>query len=435
MSNPNKHIIAIVVFTVFLDIVGFSIIFPLFPSLLEHYLSVEGADSVIGKLIAVLSSIAGDDTNAVVTLFGGVLGSIYGALQFVFSTFWGALSDRFGRRKTLIVTLVGTCIANLLWAFSGTFTVLIAARVLGGIMAGNISTASAVIADSTTSENRAMGMGFVGMSIGLGFILGPAIGAGLLQIPLEITYSGAAFALNPFSIAAFGALALNVINLIWALKRLPETLPEEKRSKETSFNPINRFKGLQLPGVFRVNLLYLIFMLGFTAAEFTLTFMASERFGYSEMNLAGLFVYIGLIIALVQGGIVRRVVPKYGERKVAFIGLAITGPGYLFTGAASSTLMLYIGLGCMAVGSALVMPTLSALISRYTSEENQGLALGTFRSMGSLSRSVGPIVGAGLYFLYGSASPYLLSALALVLPLWIVRTLPDPSKQSVSASN
>ena len=176
-------------------------------------------------------------------------------------------------------------------------------------------------------------------------------------------------------------------------------------------------------------------MLGFTAAEFTLTFMATDRFGYSEMNLAALFVYIGLIIALVQGGIVRRVVPKYGERKVAFIGLAVTGPGYLFTGAASSTLMLCFGLGCMAFGSALVMPTLSALISRYTAENNQGLALGTFRSMGSLSRSIGPIVGATLYFLYGSASPYLLSALALTIPLWLVRTLPSPASEPTSLAN
>lgn len=426
-----RSVLGLVFLTVFLDIVGFSIIFPLFPDLLDHYLARSGEGSLLSELIIKLREFAGDDTNAVETLFGGLLGSIYGLLQFVFATVWGGLSDRIGRRVTLLVTLAGTALSYILWVFAGSFMVLIVARVLGGIMAGNISTASAAVADTTTARDRAKGMGIVGMAIGLGFILGPAIG-GLTLGWIELgdpTASVGTFALNPFSGPALCALILSVLNLVWVATRFPETLPPERRNQGTrshTLNPFKRLATLHFPGVVRTNLIYFIYLVAFAAIEFTLTFLAKERLGYGPRDMVSIFVFVGLIIALVQGGLVRRLAPKYGERLLTRVGLVLTVPGFLMIGRAHDKPLLYGGLAFMAFGSALVMPCLSALISRYTPSDRQGLALGTFRSMGSLSRAMGPILGAAGYWYFGSQAPYQAGGVLLLVPIFMAFALPKP---------
>lgn len=418
----------IVFLTVFLDIVGFAVIFPLFPSMLEHYVELEGADSAIGQLATWLGTIASADSNAVQTLFGGLLGSVYGLLQFVFATIWGGLSDRTGRRPTLLLTLTGTVCACVLWVFAGSFMILVAARILGGIMAGNISTASAAVADTTSSKDRAKGMGMVGMAIGLGFILGPALGGFLAGWRLD-SGSTATFALNPFSGPAIASALLAIINLVWVWKRFPETLPQDRRAKsETrSLNPLSRLKSLNLPGIATTNTLYLVYLTAFAGVEFTLSFLAVGRFNFSHQELAWMFVFVGLIIAFVQGGIVRRAAPRFGERAVARAGMLLTMPGFYMMGEAGTVGELYGGLAFMAVGSALVMPCLSALVSRYAPADRQGLALGTFRSMGSLGRALGPIIGAGIYWKLGSSAPYLGGAVVILIPLLMTLSLPAPT--------
>src|SRR5262249_53469247 len=147
--------------TVFLDMVGFSILFPIFPRMLDHYLALEGPSSAIGGLQGSLAHLAGGDANAVQTLFGGFLGSVYSLLQFLFAPVWGGLSDRIGRRPTLLVTLTGTLLGYALWIVSGSFALLVLSRLVAGLSSGNISTASAVIADVTEGKDRARGMGLV----------------------------------------------------------------------------------------------------------------------------------------------------------------------------------------------------------------------------------------------------------------------------------
>ena len=429
-GEKPRSVLGLVFLTVFLDIVGFSIIFPLFPDLLDHYLALSGEGSFLANLVERLRELAGGDENAVETLFGGLLGSIYGLLQFAFATIWGGLSDRIGRRPTLIVTLTGTALSYVAWVFAGAFWVLILARVLGGIMAGNISTASAAVADTTSTRDRAKGMGIVGMAIGLGFILGPAIGGLTLGLVEGAGTGGAAFALNPFSGPAVAALVLALVNLAWVVTRFPETLPATRRGQGDvthALNPFKRLATLDLPGVVRTNLIYFVYLVAFAAIEFTLTFLAKERLDYGPRDMVWIFVFVGLIIALVQGGLVRRVAPRFGERLVARVGLLLTVPGFLLIGRAESAGLLYVGLAFMAVGSALVMPCLSALISRYTPEDRQGLALGTFRSMGSLSRAFGPVLGAAGYWYYGSAAPYQAGAVALVIPIFLAIGLPAPA--------
>ncbi|MFO1077289.1 MAG: MFS transporter [Planctomycetota bacterium] len=433
--SASRSTLGIVFMIVFLDIAGFSIIFPLFPKLLEHYVAQEGADSAVGRLAEWLHGLAGRDENAVVTLFGGLLGSLYGLMQFVFSPIWGGWSDRVGRRHTLVVTMLGTALSYVAWTFAGSFALLVAARLLGGVMAGNISTAAAVAADTTSGKDRAKGMGIVGMAIGLGFILGPALGGISMAEPLRLDHALPGlqqlgpFGLNPFSTPAVVALVLCLLNFVWMLRRLPETLPPERRGAHPGtlsvLRPFHRLKSLEYPGVARAHWIYFVQLLAFAAMEFTLTFLAAERLDYGIGQITWMFVFSGFVIAMVQGGGAHRMVKKRGERKVATLGMSIMLPGYLVTGFADSTWMLYVGLFLLSAGSGFTMPAMSALVSRYVPADKQGLAQGTLRSLGSLSRASGPVLGGLMYWKFGSAVPYWVGALMTLWPILACRTLPE----------
>ena len=171
--------------------------------------------------------------------------------------------------------------------------------------------------------------------------------------------------------------------------------------------------------------------------EFTLPFLAVHRLAYEPRDNAWMFVFVGLTIALVQGGMVRRLAPRWGERRLATVGIALTMPGLVVVGLTGSSLQLYLGLALLAVGSALVMPCLSALVSRYAPTDRQGLALGIFRSLGALARAIGPVIGGLLYWSLGSWSPYVLGGAFLLLPLLLALRLPvvGPETSDVAAAS
>jgi MFS family permease len=426
---PGRSMLGTVFLTVFLDIVGFSILFPLFPALLTHYLELEGSQSAIGELVSWLQGFTGENQFALVALFGGLLGAIYSLLQFLFAPIWGGLSDRIGRRPTMLFTLSGTCLGYVLWIFAGSFWILILSRLINGIMAGNISTASAVVADTTDSKSRVRGMAMVGMAIGLGFVMGPAIGGSLSLIEFDPGVAQGGLALNRFSIIAAAAAAVAILNLFMAFTRLKETLPPEKRNQNKrigAWNPLGQVLRQELPGVARITFISFLYTVAFGAMEFSLTFLAAERFGYEPHDCAWLFVFIGLTIAFVQGGFVRRMAPKIGERKMLKAGLLLLLPGNAMIALASSPLVLYAGLFFMATGSAMAMPCMSSLASLYAPPERQGLILGQFRSAGSLARAIGPFLGGILYWYLGSASPYWAASVAMLLPLGLCLALPAP---------
>ncbi len=436
LPAESKRVLKLMFLTMFLDLMGFSIIFPLFPALAKHYLATDpdnvflrGIFGLVGDIQALGGEAAGSAGSVV--LFGGILGALYSLLQFVAAPAWGAISDRVGRKPVLVVSILGLFISYGLWFFAGTFTLLIAGRALGGLMSGNLSIASAVVADVTDQKNRSKGMAVVGIAFALGFIFGPAIGGISMLFSLTAAWPMLeTWGVNPFSTAALVSMVLALVNLFTVTLWFPETLPKEKRGQgmglHRTANLAKLFAPLPFKGTNQTNWAYFLFITAFAGMEFTLTFLAVERFGYSPLDNAKMFVFIGLLIGFTQGGYVRRKAHQVGEGRMAVQGLGLIVPGLLMIGWASSGGLLYAGLGFLAIGSAMVIPCLTSLVSLFTPAEEQGRALGQFRGLGSLGRVVGPLMASLAYWRWGGAPTYVAGAIALVIPMLMVRALPRP---------
>ena len=432
---PKTPALGVILLTIFIDLLGFSIIFPLFPALLGYYLKTDSNGGFLGWVIVqidALARLAGSHGNYREVLFGGVLGSLYGFLQFLFSPIWGSLSDRLGRRRVLLMTVAGTAFSYLLWVFSGSFLLFVVARLVGGGFAGNLSVATAAVADVTTRENRAKGMGLVGVAFGVGFLFGPAFGGlAALYNPLVHHPRLAAWGVNPFSTAAVVALGLSLVNLLWVTLRFKETLdPQHQRSAagERIRHPFHELLNLEAGPARRTNTLWFIFTLAFAGMEFTLPFLAAERFAYTPGTMVRIFVFLGLVLIVTQGGVVRRVAPRFGERRVLLAGLALVVVGQFVTGLAPTPVWLYVGLAFLGAGSGLVSPASSALVSLYGRAEQQGRMLGVYRALGSLARGFGPIVACLIYWWLGARVLYSLGGMLVVAPFVLGLRLPQPEK-------
>ncbi len=432
LSPQTQSVLRVVFVTLFLDLVGFSIIFPLFPAMLDYYVAREGDAGLVGWLVSALEDFSqaagGPQEMGVIVLFGGVLASLYSLLQFAFSPIIGSLSDRHGRRPLLLVCIAGLVLSYVMWFFAGPFIVLVLARILGGIAAGNISTASAVVADVTSAHNRPKGMAIIGIAFGVGFVVGPAIGGFSASIDLTERWPGLAdYGVNPFSVPALIALVLALLNLAYVAVSFKETLPESMRESsrtQRSMNPIALFGSETYPGVRKTNLANFFFLTAFAGTEFGLTFLATDRLGYSPRENAYLFLFIGVVLALVQGGYVQRRAPIIGPRRMALHGFVTVIPGTGLLALANSTWLLYVALFFMAAGSAQIIPCLTSLVSTYAPPDDQGRVLGVFRSLGALARGIGPLIACLLYWRLGSTPAYLLIAAATALPLTIAASLP-----------
>lgn len=433
LSKEAGSSLKIVFLTIFLDLVGFSIIFPLFPSLAKHYLTIDADNvflkAIFGSIQTISNYTEGSTLFSGIVLFGGILGALYSFLQFIAAPMWGSISDRIGRRPVLLISLGGLALSYALWFFSGSFTLLIISRIIGGIMGGNISTATAVVADITTTKNRSKGMAFIGIAFALGFVIGPAIGGILSLLDLTKIYPDLTqYGVNPFSAPAAFAFILSMFNVIWVYTHFEESLPASKRGKiqtQRSANPLKIFSPLPYKGVNLVNFGNFLFLSAFSGMEFTLTFLAFERLGYTSMQNAYLFIFIGFILAMVQGGFVRRKAHQVGEKKMAIYGLIALIPGLILIGLAYSNFMLYAGLFFLSVGSSMIIPCLTALVSMYTPAHEQGKSIGIFRSMGALARVVGPITASVIYYKYGSAAPYFIGSAFLLIPIFMMLKLPE----------
>lgn len=434
-AKRKRSTFGVVFLIIFLDMVGFSVIFPLFPDMLDHYLDreIEKGGGLLTEFVSVIKGMAFDPVDGnnflrfETVVFGGVLGSLYAILQFFFAPVWGRLSDRFGRRPILLLTVGGTCLGYVLWVFAGSFWVLVLSRVVGGIASGNLSVATASIADVTSRESRSKGMALVGVAFGLGFILGPALGGWASTMdPLGSDAQGV-FVLNEFSLAAVISLALGIVNWAWLASRFKETLPPEKRAAVDAPKPaIFQIGRVSNTAVRKTCLSYLFYMISFSGMEFTLTFLAVERFDYAPSAIAKMFLLIGFTLILAQGFFVRRFVGPLGEKNLALIGILIGIIAFALISFLHAETWFYVSLFLMSTGVAFISPTLTALTSLHSDETDQGFHLGVFRSSGSMARACGPLLAGFVYFGLGSSVAYLLGAVFLLIPAIFLLSVPQP---------
>ena len=431
---PRRLSLGVIFLTLYIDLIGFSIIFPLGPDLMEYYLKLEGRTGALGWLLAQTDALARafQIDNYAPVLFGGVLSSFFSILQFIFAPFWGAVSDRRGRRGVLLMTVTGTALSYLVWVCSGSFWLFLLSRIVSGAFSGNLSVATAAVADVTSREDRSKAMGLVGAAFGLGLVTGPTLGAITAHFNLLTYYpSLERFGINPFSVPALVAFALCLVNLVWIATRFPETLTPATRSEAREprlRNPLSAIFGLKDPAVRRANLVAFVFSIAFVAMESALTFLATKRFGYTVRENGMLLGFLGLCAIVTQGYIVRKLLKVADEIRVLTFGLAFTAVGLLVIAYAGQPWMLYVGLAALALGSGLVNPSTSGLISLYAGAEEQGRVLGIFRSLSSLARAITPVLAGIAFWRFGSASVFVGGAVLSVVALTIGIGLPRPVK-------
>jgi len=434
--SPHRRLsLGVIFLTLYIDLIGFSIIFPLGPDLLEYYLKIDGHTGFLGWLLSQTDVVAewlGKDRNFAAVLFGGIISSFFSILQFVFAPFWGALSDRRGRRGVLLFTVAGTALGYLVWFCSGSFWLFLLSRIVSGGFSGNLSVATAAVADVTTREERSRAMGMVGAAFGLGLVTGPTLGAITIHFNLLQSHPALArFGINPFSVPAIIAFALCLVNLVWISLRFKETLTPAARAESHDprlRNPISAILGLHNTSVRRANLVAFIYSIAFVAMETSLTFLAAERFGYTARQNGMLLGFLGLCAIVTQGYIVRVLLKRHSEIHVLGAGLAISAVGLLCIGYAPQPVVLYLGLAALALGSGLVNPSSTGLISLYSDQAEQGRALGIFRSLGSLSRAITPVFAGIVFWVFGSTSVFVGGAVFAAGALWLSRSLPKPAK-------
>jgi DHA1 family tetracycline resistance protein-like MFS transporter len=364
----------IVIFTtVFIDLVGFGIVIPVLPFYAEGTI-FNATPRTVGLLFA-----------------------SYSIMQLIFAPILGGLSDKYGRRPVLFLSIIGTGIGFLVLGLATTLWMLFAGRILDGITGGNISTAQAYIADITTSENRAKGMGLIGAAFGLGFIFGPAIGGILSRWGIHV----------PF----FFAATLCFLNAILLYFRLPETVTRDHPAKHKAAGGRGLSQvidSLKQPRLAFVMVIYFLFIVAFSIMTTAFSLYTMFRFGYDAQHTGYLFAYVGVIAVIIQGGLIGRLVKRFGELPLVIVGafcFAISLFAVPFVGPAAGGLAALLIGGCVfSAGNSLATPALTSLASKSTGAAEQGTVLGVMQSVASLARAVGPSVAA---LLIASAVPHL----------------------------
>jgi DHA1 family tetracycline resistance protein-like MFS transporter len=375
MASPpdSTRSAKLVVFVaVFIDLIGFGIVLPLLPS---YAARMQVSDAGIGILVASFS-----------------------LMQFLLAPWWGRLSDRMGRRPVILIGLAGSTVSYLLFAFAGNFLMLLLSRVVAGGMGATVSVAQAYLADITPPEERARAMGLIGAAFGLGFVIGPAIGG------ISSRWGDA----GPGLIAA----GLTTANFLLAWYRLPETRVHQPTTRAAV--PVH-WRLLLAP--YSVTFLSTI---AFTVMYVVFPLLVERTLGYDRHHTAYFFVLIGLVTAIVQGGLVGRLARIMGERQLMEIGSLLLGLGLAAipyavlraAGGSSPLPVLIPALLLLAFGPGLIGPSASGYVSRIAPTEEQGRALGTLVSVGAVARIVGPIT-AGMVNQYGGTrTAFLVSAAA-----------------------
>ena len=364
-------------FIIFLDLVGFGIVIPILP----YYSRDFGANAfVLGWLMA-----------------------SYSIAQFLFAPFWGGLSDRLGRRPILLATILGGACAMSVTGLASTLSLLFCGRILAGMFGANISTASAYIADVTTPENRAKGMGIIGAGFGLGFIFGPAIG-GILST-------------HGYKLPIFTAAALNLCNFVLAYFVLAEPkISREARTENrrkisfTLAKEVLSHRSTATPMI-----LFFLSTLAFTQLEVSFGLFVLEKFGFAARKAGMLLAGMGIVMVMVQGGLIGKLVGKFGEKALIIFGFACMAAAMAAAGFSSTVTLFALSLFFIAIGNGVTNPSLSSTMSKASPEHARGAYMGIYQSAGSLARIIGPPVSGFLFDHAGIASPILVSSVLMTI--------------------
>jgi len=387
---------------VVVDLIGFGIVMPILPYYAKSH---DASPFVLGLLLAV-----------------------YPAFQFAFAPVWGRLSDRIGRRPVILVTISGTALALTLLGLADSLTALFAARVLGGAFGANISVATAYITDVTEPSERTRWMGLVGASFGIGFVLGPAIG-GLLAPNLDGVWPAAAVFgptisqfVEPFGygIPVLVAAALAAINGVFAIA----SLKEPPRRAQT-YVGTDRRAVLSDPLVRRLVVTNFAYSMAVTQLESIFAYFMVDRFGYEALQVAFILVGMGVLMGGIQGGAIRPLVARFGERKLTLAGFAAMAVSFVAVPFMGTVALTMIPLLVSAVGRGIAQPPLMGMVSVATTETNRGSVMGTFQSAASLARVFGPAVAGAAYALT-QAGPFVLAGGLVSVAWWLARGIPDP---------
>jgi multidrug resistance protein len=400
----NKNIrspLFLMALTIFIDFVGFGIILPLLPFWAERL----GAGSVgVGLLL-----------------------TLYALAQFIFTPVLGSLSDRYGRRPIILTSLLIEALSLALSALAGSLPILLVARFIGGLGASNTGSAQAVVADVTPVEGRVRGMGLIGAAIGLGFVVGPALGGLLAPLGPAV----------PLWAAMFVALA----NALLVLRFLPETRYTGVRRAGSSPNFLatrvptppsttptvsftNHGMGVMFagwrqvrrhPAVARLVVINLLFTLAFTAMETVFPLFTQHSFGWTALQNGYIFTYVGIAIVIMRGSLAGRLLKRWGERSLLIAGLLMLAAGLALLSWSTNLALLLIALGIVSLGDGVVTPMVSTLLSFASPPGAQGETQGLAQGVAGLGRAVGPLAAGSLFAFGGPGAPFFFGSALVVL--------------------
>lgn len=403
MKN-QKNALLFIFITLLIDCTGIGIILPVTPKLIEELTG--GGVSDAAK-------------------YGGWLSVAYAAMQFLFSSFLGGLSDRYGRRPVLLLSLLGLGIDYIFLAFAPSIFWLFVGRMIAGISGASFTTASAYIADISAPEKRAQNFGMIGAAFGLGFILGPLIGGVFGQFSTR----------QPFLIAA----GLSLANAIYGYFALPESLDASNRRAFDwkRANPVGLLLNLgrykHLYGLFVI--LFLV-NIGGHAAQSTWTYITIFKFGWDPDMVGYSLAFVGLTIAIVQGGLIRVVIPRTGEVKAFYIGFIFYFIGFIAFALATKGWMMFAFMLPYALGG-LSMPAVQGIVSNNVPANEQGEMQGVLTSLVSITAIIGPLIMTNLFYFFTKpgapvefpGAPFMLGALLTVVSILIaIKAIPRAMK-------
>lgn len=378
-SAANKKALSLIFVIVVLDLMGAGILIPVIPYIVHEY-----------------------RTDAATV---GWLSTSFSIAQFLASPVLGVLSDRYGRRPVLLLSILGTAFGYFLFGLAGSLTVLFIARIIDGATGGNISTAQSYIADITPPEDRAKSFGLIGAAFGLGFIAGPALGGLLSHISLQAP--------------AYAAGVLALATCIAGYFVLPESLPtDQRRVHPFTAADINPFQlvvtGLRRHGLRALMAAIFFINLAFSGLQSNFAVFTMVRFHLGPSDNAILFAFLGVLAAFFQGYLIRRMIPRFGENRLATWGLAISSLGFFLVSGSTLVWMLYAAIAVIALGNSFAVPSLTGLVSKQVSAREQGFFLGVTQSVAAFTRVIGPLWAGFSFDWWGPPSPYWTGALFIL---------------------